>query len=155
MKDDEKRLLGTLQAMTNYGETKPYTGDVVEFLEIPVKRAAYILEKWVSKDMYQYGVSIFTGWLTEKGKIFNTAKQVGLIPYSAMRMPGTWWVWKVRGFTEALYKCKACRSVSSLKDYDITKEGLVMPSFSCHLCGDKKDNMTLEKYDQMPSELKT
>lgn len=31
------------------------------------KRAWYLLEKWAGKNLYEYGVTLDLGWLTEKG----------------------------------------------------------------------------------------
>ena len=31
-------------------------------------RAGYVINKWVKKGWWEYRVSLFTGWLTEKGK---------------------------------------------------------------------------------------
>ncbi len=57
-KNDECQLLKVLKA-----SHQPYVRDIVESLQIPPKRAEYILDKWVSRGWYEYGVSIFAGWL--------------------------------------------------------------------------------------------
>ena len=60
MKDDERLLLSTLQALN-----QPYVRDVVRKLDINEKRAAYICQKWADKGWYDYGVNVLAGWLTD------------------------------------------------------------------------------------------
>lgn len=37
---------------------------------IPYKRVEYILNKWSERDLFDYGVTLRSGWLTEKGFVF-------------------------------------------------------------------------------------
>lgn len=37
--------------------------DIINITHIPKKRACYILQKWVDKGWYDYGVSLDLGWL--------------------------------------------------------------------------------------------
>ena len=67
MKDDEKLLLIMLN---RHRPKQERSGKLAtEILpEINVKRCLYILDKWVSKGWFEYGVSLGTGWLTDKGR---------------------------------------------------------------------------------------
>lgn len=67
-KPDEILLFRTLRAKTlearETGKTAfPY--DVANELGIPMKRAAFIFEKWTPR-LYDYGVNVCFGWLTEE-----------------------------------------------------------------------------------------
>jgi hypothetical protein len=37
--------------------------DIIRLLDIPWKRAYYILNKWTAKKYYNWGTSTFSGWL--------------------------------------------------------------------------------------------
>lgn len=37
--------------------------EIINLVDIPIKRIYYILSKWEAKEYYEYGVSIFAGWL--------------------------------------------------------------------------------------------
>jgi hypothetical protein len=71
IKDDERKLLGSLQVRTIAYEIEekgiPSVRELVCDLKINEKRAAYILEKWCRKNWYEYGVSLMAGWLTKEG----------------------------------------------------------------------------------------
>lgn len=67
MKADEKALLLAIQRETSKHPPLPCPRDVAEALGMNAKRAAYLFEKWDKKGWYNYGVSLTTGWLTEKG----------------------------------------------------------------------------------------
>lgn len=62
MKDDEKLLL---QKMLERGrEMTPSAWEIAESIEMPYKRARYILrDKWTKKNWYNYGTSWRVGWL--------------------------------------------------------------------------------------------
>ncbi len=67
MKLDERQLL-VLLAQRNEEPRRPFaTHLATEALKIHPKRTEYLLEKWVSKGWWECGVSLRTGWLTEKG----------------------------------------------------------------------------------------
>lgn len=68
IKPDEKHLLIKIRE-AGKAEKLPYVRAIVSFLGINEKRAEYIFEKWCRKDWYEYGVSPFAGWLTQKGKL--------------------------------------------------------------------------------------
>lgn len=66
MKDDERQFLRDAIAARATGEC------VRDFINsdrcvIHHKRAWYLLEKWVRKSWYDYGVSLDLGWFTEEG----------------------------------------------------------------------------------------
>jgi hypothetical protein len=68
MKADEAELLRTMQKATR--EHMEYTVPVIKIISdatINDKRAYYILKKWTDKGLYEYGVSIAYGWLTDEG----------------------------------------------------------------------------------------
>lgn len=68
MKSDERDYLLALcvEAAKPLLERKmPY--EVSHCLGIPLKRAAYICEKWCRKGWYDYGVSVGMGWLETPG----------------------------------------------------------------------------------------
>ena len=66
MRNDEKHLMVWIQGDTQqFG--RAYPRDVVKFLGINEKRAAYIFSKWADKGWYDYGVSLMAGWLTDEG----------------------------------------------------------------------------------------
>lgn len=70
MKDDEKRFLKLMQARCNLeGMRREFPRAIIAAKNSPVsrKRAAYILEKWLGKGWYNYGVSLDTGWMTREG----------------------------------------------------------------------------------------
>lgn len=66
MKQDEQELLAAMRERAALGE-RGYVRDVVGWLCLNDKRAAYILEKWTNKGWYDYGVNVFAGWLTDEG----------------------------------------------------------------------------------------
>lgn len=49
----------------------PDVRQLVWYVGMNEKRAAYILEKWCGKDWYEYGVSVFAGWLTKEGRLVD------------------------------------------------------------------------------------
>lgn len=65
MKVDEFWLLHQLQT-SSYKTPR----ELIDRGDFPInkKRAYYLLEKWVDKGWYEYGVCIDLGWLTELGK---------------------------------------------------------------------------------------
>lgn len=67
MKHDEMELLKALQKRTEEDPNMPSPRQLVIDLNMNEKRAAYIFEKWTDKGLYDYGVSVMAGWLTEKG----------------------------------------------------------------------------------------
>lgn len=81
MKDDEKQfLIDVYENCVLSGETEVIFGILMECrttprdlinsdkININYKRAWYLLEKWCSKGLYEYGVTLDLGWLTDKGK---------------------------------------------------------------------------------------
>ena len=72
MKADESDLLKNI-AMRGE-KLYPAVMRIVYDLSMPTKRARYILGKWADKNWYEYGTSIFFGWLTPEG--FNQSKKV-------------------------------------------------------------------------------
>lgn len=63
MKSDELQFA---KAVLNKAEDK-HVREVIADLDIPEKRALYLLTKWDSKHWYDYGVTIDLGWLTPLG----------------------------------------------------------------------------------------
>ncbi|MDI6808289.1 MAG: hypothetical protein QME66_04810 [Candidatus Eisenbacteria bacterium] len=45
--------------------------DLINESTFPIhhKRAYYLLEKWIGRGFYEYGVSLDLGWLTREGKV--------------------------------------------------------------------------------------
>lgn len=78
MKDDEERLLIAIYNHYTLFLSEQSIRDIIQnspLIQIPYKRCMYILEKWVEKGWYDYGVSLDLGWLTEEGKA--EAKRIG------------------------------------------------------------------------------
>ncbi len=71
MKEDEKKLLESLQKRTREDEHQPYVRQLVMDLDMNQKRAAYILLKWSNKGWYDWGVNVLAGWLTKDGMIVH------------------------------------------------------------------------------------
>lgn len=67
MKEDEQIFLINLQNMTIPGKKIPRVRELILEMDMNEKRAVYILDKWTSKGLYDYGVSILCGWLTAEG----------------------------------------------------------------------------------------
>lgn len=67
MKEDEKKFI---LAVYNRGDKR--VRQVIKDLSdtMHYKRCWYLLEKWVNKDFYSYGVCLDNGWLTDEGKKF-------------------------------------------------------------------------------------
>lgn len=64
MKPDEREFLRAVYQ-------KPegvFVRDLIGSIDMPNKRCWYLLDKWVSKGWYEYGVALDLGWLTDKGK---------------------------------------------------------------------------------------
>ena len=77
MKPDEVLFLKELCRM-QYARRRPndeFATDVGVRLGLHEKRAAYMLEKWSGKGWWECGVSLRTGWLTEKG--LEAARRLG------------------------------------------------------------------------------
>lgn len=72
MKEDEVRLLIDIYQQCHNGYLKKDGISVKELIQeegfyMNQKRAWSLLEKWVSKGWYEYGVSIRVGWLQPEG----------------------------------------------------------------------------------------
>ncbi|MCJ7482674.1 MAG: hypothetical protein MUO31_06885 [Thermodesulfovibrionales bacterium] len=73
MKEDEKQFLRMIyEKCVPFGNKNYSVRDVINNPKCPIvsyKRAWYVLGKWSSAKMglYDYGVTIDLGWLTEKG----------------------------------------------------------------------------------------
>lgn len=73
IKDDERYFLQRMQAETGgaYGQKRPRktARDIINEPDFPIpyKRAWYLLEKWSNQGVYDYGVTVDLGWITEKG----------------------------------------------------------------------------------------
>jgi hypothetical protein len=67
MRPDERTLL-TIFYIRSPGNQRPYMRALVHELGINEKRAAYICQKWMGKGLYEYGVNVLAGWLTDKGR---------------------------------------------------------------------------------------
>jgi hypothetical protein len=67
MKDDEKQLLILISQKCKIKEYS--VRDLINsgLCAIHHKRCWYLLDKWSSKNLYDYGVSLDLGWLTEDG----------------------------------------------------------------------------------------
>lgn len=70
-KDDEKKLFAefrrrSLAARTRKNAEAVFAADVAAELGIHPKRAAYIFDKWTVAGLYDYGVNVCFGWLTEE-----------------------------------------------------------------------------------------
>ena len=65
MKPDERALMLELARLPHIRHE--FATDVGIALGIHVNRVEYILDKWAGKDWWDCGVSLRTGWLTEKG----------------------------------------------------------------------------------------
>lgn len=69
MKDDERAFLLALDARTISLRARHLTAlDGGAGINIPEKRAEYLLEKWSRAGWWDYGVSARTGWLTDAGR---------------------------------------------------------------------------------------
>lgn len=68
MKLDEKLLLVTIYANSKNATLTPEIRRVTAALGIPVNRAEHLLQKWSEKDWFNYGVSVWGGWLEDEGK---------------------------------------------------------------------------------------
>lgn len=68
MKEDEKRFLIELYQANKTKQVTPLEIILSPGFYIPYKRAWYILEKWDRRGLYDYGVTLRVGWLTDKGK---------------------------------------------------------------------------------------
>ena len=69
MKEDEKQLLLKIRKerpLPPKGENK-FATEYGDELGIHPKRTEYLLGKWTDRDWWEYGVTVRTGWLTEKG----------------------------------------------------------------------------------------
>lgn len=66
-KPDEIELYARLrEARTSaYKTGAPWPNEIAEILGMPPNRMYYLLEKWVDKDWWEYGVSLRCGWFTE------------------------------------------------------------------------------------------
>ena len=69
MKPDEQQLLiRMLRDRPGLGAAPTCTAtELAAKLSMNEKRAEYLLGKWTDKGWWDYGVSLRTGWLTEKG----------------------------------------------------------------------------------------
>lgn len=79
MKEDEKQfLILVYEKCKRYEDTKEkyYVRTLInsEDCTIHHKRCWYLLEKWAGQGLYDYGVTLDLGWLTEKG--INRAKEL-------------------------------------------------------------------------------
>lgn len=73
MKKDERELLielARIQFKQRRSDSDAFATDVGRRLGMHWKRTNYILEKWTCRDLWDYGVSTRTGWLTEAGLAF-------------------------------------------------------------------------------------
>lgn len=68
VKPDEKRLIAELRRLDAAGG-RPYAREVAAELDIPAKRAAYILSKWADRGLWDYGVHVLAGWFTDAGRL--------------------------------------------------------------------------------------
>lgn len=74
MKPDERLfLLAVSRLPTELAPVLPVSGprsprDVMVVMDMDGKRAAYLLRKWTHKGLYEYGVNLELGWLTETGR---------------------------------------------------------------------------------------
>ncbi len=72
-KDDERYFLKRMQEETGgaFAQKLPRKTprDIINEpgFPIPHKRAWYLLEKWSGQGLYDYGVTVDLGWMTEKG----------------------------------------------------------------------------------------
>jgi hypothetical protein len=67
IKADELRLFGELRNRSA-GGARVYVRELVRELGMNENRAAAICEKWTGRGLYDYGVNVLAGWLTEKGR---------------------------------------------------------------------------------------
>jgi hypothetical protein len=73
MKPDEEALLLAIYEQfiayiaSNRTVEMPRVRQIVLDSRVNHKRAYYLLDKWVNKGWYEYGVSIAAGWLTKEG----------------------------------------------------------------------------------------
>lgn len=68
MKEDERQFLVTLAAERPCQlAIGPYATDIGKRLGMHWKRAEYLLDKWTGKGWWECGVTLRSGWLTEKG----------------------------------------------------------------------------------------
>ena len=65
MKPDESTFFKSLRRTD--GELPDVRG-LINAQGINPKRATYILDKWEEKGLYEYGVSVMHGWLTDAGE---------------------------------------------------------------------------------------
>ncbi len=64
-KPDELKLIELLKANSHpYDALTAYK--LSKVLKMPEKRLYSILEKWVNKGLFEYGVTLRTGWVTPK-----------------------------------------------------------------------------------------
>lgn len=80
---DELDLIDLLKRRYESGEDLNIRG-AIRFLQMNVRRAAYILFKWTDKGQFEYGVSPFGGWFTDKG-----LKDFGIQPNETERLKKT------------------------------------------------------------------
>lgn len=69
MKPDELELLRQM-AVRQKRESRVSANAYAIQMGMPAKRCMYILSKWADKGLWEYGVSLRGGWLTEKGIAF-------------------------------------------------------------------------------------
>ena len=73
MKDDEIELFNRIKkfgigtSQSNYKSVK----EIAEDMGMNLKRASYLCEKWANKGLYEWGINILQGWLTEEGLRYN------------------------------------------------------------------------------------
>lgn len=56
IKQDEKDFFYSVFSQVGH------KGDFIRNYDIPEGRKAYIVDKWVSKGIWEYGVSLYAGW---------------------------------------------------------------------------------------------
>lgn len=59
LRDNQELLL--FNAIKNKGDNS--LRELLDELNIPIKRVCYILDKWSSRNIYEWGTSILSGWL--------------------------------------------------------------------------------------------
>lgn len=69
IKDDESLFLAIMQMSVGPAPTRKTPRELINELDFPLsyKRAWYLLEKWCDRGLYEFGVTLDLGWMTEAG----------------------------------------------------------------------------------------
>lgn len=68
-KEDELAMWNLMKATHENFDCPIRTDEVAEYLDMPEKRACYLVDKWANQGLVDYGVSLRTVWMTAKGEV--------------------------------------------------------------------------------------